>query len=459
MVQFWGGTSSSDATAPAGPLFGMNAIETQLTHKRCGHILTNTGVWSPDGQWLVYDTRSDPAGEKFDGRTIEMVNIHTGEVQELYRSRNGAHCGVASFHPLESKVIFILGPEHPTPDWSYCAWHRRGVILDTTRPGTVLNLDARDLMPPFTPGALRGGTHLHLWEPAGQWVSFTYEDHEMASLAHNTAAQQTHSRNIGVSVPDRPVGVPATHRRNHSAEYFTVLITRTSLAPVPGSDQILRASEEAWIGTNGYVLADGSRQARALAFQGQVLTSAGKKISEAFVVDLPAEVWIHGEGPLEGTAVHEPFPPKGTTQRRLTCTADRKYPGLQGPRHWLRSSPNGARIACLLKDDQGIVQLWTVSPAGGPLTQLTHNPWPIASAFTWSPDGHALAHIMDNSVCVTDAQTGATTRLTARTDDPMAPRPEACVFSPDARHIASVRPTRSGRKIFNQIWIVSFSGI
>jgi hypothetical protein len=51
-----------------------------------------------------------------------------------------------------------------------------------------------------------------------------------------------------------------------------------------------------------------------------------------------------------------PLSPKGCTQRRLTFTAQRKFPGIQGPRHWLRSSPDGSRIAFLMKDDAGVVQ-------------------------------------------------------------------------------------------------------
>src|SRR5204863_7294918 len=78
-------------------------IEKQLTHGPRGRILTNTGVWSPDGQWIVYDTRSEAPGESFNGSTIEMVNISTGEIRVVYRSQNGAHCGVVTFHPRENK--------------------------------------------------------------------------------------------------------------------------------------------------------------------------------------------------------------------------------------------------------------------------------------------------------------------------------------------------------------------
>ena len=72
------------------------ANEVQLTHKPCGHILTNVNAWSSDGKWIVYDTRSDPAGTLFDGRTIEVVNAETREVRTVFESGNGAYCGVGS---------------------------------------------------------------------------------------------------------------------------------------------------------------------------------------------------------------------------------------------------------------------------------------------------------------------------------------------------------------------------
>ena len=174
-----------------------------------------------------------------------------------------------------------------------------------------------------------------------------------------------------------------------------------------------------------------------------------------FVADLPDALTQSGDGPLAGTETRMPSPPRGATQRRLTFTAGRKYPGIQGPRHWLHSSPDGARIAFLMKDDKGVAQLWTVSPAGGPPAQLTRNPWPVASSFAWSPDGRRIAHVMDNSVCVTDTATGATTRLTPRCDDARAPRPEACVFSPDGMKIAFVRRVPSPEAPANQICTVT----
>jgi Tol biopolymer transport system component len=107
-----------------------------------------------------------------------------------------------------------------------------------------------------------------------------------------------------------------------------------------------------------------------------------------------------------------------------------------------------------MKDDQGVVQIWLISPNGGTPRQLTHNSWSIASTFTWSADGQYLAQIMDNSVFITDSSTGTGTRLTIRSADDDAPRPEACVFSPDGRRIAYVRRVPRGAGVYNQIFSV-----
>ena len=383
-----------------------------------------------------------------------MVNVRTGQVRQLYRATNGARCGAATFHPHEWNVVFMNGPEDPSLDWNYNFWHRRGVIVDATKPGVGRNLDAMDVSPPYTPGALRGGSHVHVWDAAGDWVSFTYEDHVLAQFMNASTTNDINQRNVGVSVPAHPVEVKKDHPRNHDGDFFSVLVTRTTAEPELGSNEIKRACEEGWVGTNGYIRADGSHQRHALAFQGSVVTAKGETISEVFIADLPDDLTQAGVGPLCGTETRAPYPPKGVIQRRLTFTPDRKFPGLQGPRHWLRCSPDGSHIAFLMKDDAGVVQLWTVSPNGGKPQQLTRNDYSIASTFTWSPDGRCIAYIMDNAVCVTDAASGLATRLTPRSNDSTAPRPEACVFSPDGQKIAYVRHIAAGDQAFNQIHVL-----
>jgi len=375
-------------------------------------------------------------------------------VRVLYRSCNGARCGVATFHPRENKVVFILGPEHPTPDWQYAPHHRQGVMVDVDRPGVARNLDARDIVPPFTRGALRGGSHVHVFSPDGSLASFTYEDHVLATLGNVPGDYDSNQRNIGVSFP-RPVHVPKSHPRNHDGEFFSVLVTRTAANPTPATNESSRAFEEAWVGTDGYIRPDGTRQRLAIAFQGHVVTATGETMAEVFLVDLPDDLTAPGEGPLEGTRTRAPFRPKGTTQRRLTHTEDRKFPGIQGPRHWLRSSPDGSRIAFLMRDGAGVVQLWTISPNGGDPVQLTRNRWDIASAFTWAPDGRLIAHVMDNSIFLTDVKTGRSNRITPRAADSDSPLPQACVVSPEGRSIAYVRRVRDGRATNNQVFVTS----
>jgi hypothetical protein len=404
-------------------------------------MLTNAGVWSPDARWLVYDTRSAPDGSVFDGTRIERVDLDTGRVETLYESRYTAHCGVVTASPVDDRVVFILGPEHPTHDWQYGAARRQGVLVRTGRPGIAEPLDARDLVPPFTPGALRGGSHVHQFSGDGRLVSFTYED---AVLEVAPAAAQPHHnlRGVGVAVCNRGVTVPHTHPRNHDGTAFSVLVTRLADEPPPGSDEIVKAFEESWVGTAGYVRGDGTRQRYALACQGQVRSPAGAVVSEVFLVDLPADavaLETAGDGPLPGTPLTRPVPPHGVVQRRLTRTTDRRHPGLQGPRHWLRSCPDGSEIACLMRDDNGIVQLFAVGTATAGLRQITRDAWDVASSFSWSPDGSRIAYVADGSVMTVDVDTGHSRRLTPRTVGGTAPRPEACVYSPDGRSIAYMR--------------------
>ncbi len=415
--------------------------ERPLTDGPGGRILTNTGVWSPCGDWIVFDARSDAAGERFDGTRIQAVNVRTKETRIVYESRNGAHCGVATWHPKEPKIIFIHGPENPTPEWTYGAPRRQGMIVDfekrTTEP-----FDGRDLVPPFTPGALRGGSHVHVFSPDGGKVSFTYEDQHLTKHEREADGREINLRNVGVGVPAGLVRVGRGHPRNADGTYFCVLVSTTTAHPKPGSDEISKAFEEGWIGN------------RSLAFQGHIVTAKGETISEVFVVDLPEDLRIAGEGPLQGTETRRPFPPHGTRQRRLTFTADRKHPGLQGPRHWLRCSPDGSRIAFLLKDDAGTPQLWTIAPAGGEPKPVTRTPAGVGSAFTWNADGSRIAFVTDGRIALADADTGAVRFLTERGVESEAPRPETCVFSPDGKHVAFVRRRMADGKESNQICAV-----
>lgn len=197
-------------------------MERQVTDAAYGHVLTNAQVWSGDGRWIVYDVRSDPAGEVFDGTRIERVNVDSGAIEVLYESR-GAQCGVASCSPVDERVAFILGPTAAAG--AYAAYNRRGVIVDAERPGVITNLDACDVTPPFTPGALRGGTHVHLFSGDGQRVSFTYEDQVLAERA-GAGDGDLNQRNVGVAVPGRAVTPTGESPRNHRGSFSPCSLRR-----------------------------------------------------------------------------------------------------------------------------------------------------------------------------------------------------------------------------------------
>ncbi len=422
----------------------------QLTFSPYNKILTNANVWTRDGRRIVYDVRSDRDGSVFDGDRIEAVDVETGEIEILYRTTRGACCGVATCSPVDDRIVFIHGPEHPTSDWTYGATRRRGVILHPD--GRTETLDGCQLGSPLVPGSLRGGSHVHVFSGDGAWISFTYQDEPLRRLDAdpNSPPHDPDQRNVGVSVPLRPEPIVSNDPRNHTGTHWTVLVTKTFAAPRPGSDEIEKAYEDAWIGTDGYEKPNGRRQKKAIAFLGDTVSSKGKKYTELFLVDLPedpAELRQEGDGPLAGTETQRPFPPQNIVQRRLTFTETRKSPGIQGSRHWVRSSPDGKWIAFLFKDDRGIVQIGAISPNGGEILPITDSPWSVESAFTWSPSGQEIAYIADRSVFTTSLG-GKPIRLTPSTES--SPLPLAVVFSPDGKQIAFQKSVDG----YNQIFIV-----
>ncbi|AHB68381.1 DUF3748 domain-containing protein [Cronobacter malonaticus] len=413
----------------------------QLTFAPRHHQLTNINVWTPDSQWLAFDVR--PSGASFTGKTIERVNVGTGKVDVIYRAPEGAHVGVVTVSPVAEQYVFIHGPENPDDTWRYDFHHRRGVVVEN---GVAENLDAMDITSPFTPGALRGGSHVHVFSPDGAWLSFTYNDHVL-----HERDPALDLRNVGVALPFGPVTPPCTHPREYAGSRWCALVSRTTPAPRPGSDEINRAYEEGWVGLNGYQKADGTRQRRALAFIGDTLTQAGVKAPELFIVDLPQDeaAWkTPGDAPLEGTPDAMPAPPAGVMQRRLTFTHDRRYPGLAStPRHWVRSNPQGTEIAFLMNDDNGVAQLWLIAPAGGEPRQVTRGAQGVASAFSWHPSGEALGFMQGNRIVLCDINTGEITPLTP--PQTAAISADAVVISPDGKRIAWMQETEG----FRQIWM------
>lgn len=418
--------------------------ERQITFDNRSHQLTNINVWTPDSQWLAYDVR--PYGASFTGLTIEKIHVHSGKTEIIYQAKEGAHVGVVTVSPTEPvRYAFIHGPEFPDEQWHYDFHHRRGVIVSEDLPGKAVTLDAMDVTAPYTPGALRGGSHVHVFSPDSSRLSFTYNDHVMHELD-----PALDLRNIAVAVPLKSVEPPKHHPREYDGSYFSVVVSRTTFQPEPGSDEINRAYEECWVGQAGYRKADGNWQRWALAFIGDTISATGEKVPEVYIVDLPeqdADYAVAGEKPLQGTETTLPAPPANIMQRRLTLTNHRRWPGIaNNPRHWLRASPDGERIGFLMKDDNGIVQLWTISPNGGEPRQITQSHYGIQSAFSWDRSGQYVAFICDNSVMLCDVNNGQMQRLTERTKK--APAADAVVISPDNHHVAFMREVDGYMQIF-----------
>jgi len=403
----------------------------QVTFAPRNHQLTNTRTWTADSQWLVFDVR--PSGASFTGETIERVNIESGDVEVIYRATNNAHVGVVTVHPSADQYVFIHGPENPDEYWHYDFHHRRGVV---TYRGETHNLDAMDITAPYTPGALRGGSHVHVFSPNGEFVSFTYNDHVL-----HERDPLLDLRNVGVAVPYGPVTPRGQHPREYGGSHWCVLVSRTTPTPTPGSDDINRAYEEGWVGSH------------ALAFIGDTQSMNGDKVPELFIVELPKteKGWkLPGDAPLAGTETTMPTPPAGVVQRRLTFTHERRYPGLANtPRHWVRTNPQATEIAFLMRDDTGVVQLWLISPQGGEPRQLTHNSADIQSAFNWHPSGKWLGFVLESRIALCDAQSGEITFLTAGHENP--PSADAIVFSPDGKQVAWMEEVDG----YRQLWITA----
>lgn len=289
-------------------------------------------------------------------------------------------------------------------------------------------MDARDISFPFTVGALRGGTHRHEFSGDGQWIGYTYNDAIMKKLEDSTGV--THNlRTIGVSKKHHQVIVPESKDgENFTGEWFSALVVRVVPDPSPGSDEISKAAGDSWVGHYGYLKSDGATQ-RARAFIGTTTNKKGEQIDEVYIVDIPEDITIPGDGPLEGTETTMPAPPMGTQQRRLTFTSNNKYPGCEGI---VRSSYGGSMLAYLAQDDQNVKQVFTISPWGGEPVQRTFHDSDVQGGVRWHPKGHSLVYIWQNSLVGLKMDTGKSIVLTK----PNQNSPKNPVWSHDGRKIA-----------------------
>lgn len=420
---------------------------TQITFGNYNHSLDNNDNFSPDGQWLVYDTRMENGGIRM-GRTIERVNINNHTIDTIYTAPNfsgyGPGIGAVSYHPFYDQVIFIHGLLNPTKIEPYTFTRRFGAIVNIGDPNNMSILDARDVTYPFTLGALRGGTHRHEFSGDGKWVGYTYNDALMANHY-----PEKNLRTIGVSHMGNPTYVNSFDRKHFMGISETVVAVKVTPYPVPGSDEISHAANDSWVGDSGYVDQNGKIQ-RARAFLGEVRSQSGQKVKELFIVNIPENINLdEAESTITGTLSELPVPPKSFNQRRLTWTAETQFPGCSGI---VRSSPDGSQMAYLSRGEKGIQQVFLMSPLGGKPKQLTSFDTSVQSGVRWNPDGTRVCFVWNNAIIIANVNDGSWKQLTRASKQGIS----ALVWSPDGSTIAlnkNVHDENTG-KLFAQIFIV-----
>lgn len=411
--------------------------EIQLTNDLTyHHDLDNNDNFSPDNQWLVYDTRTDEGGIAASAK-IEKVNVRTGEKKVVYEIKNnqifGPGVGAASYSPVANQIVFIHGLNNVTEQNPYQQWRRTGVMIDEARNDNPIYVDARDINSPFTKGALRGGTHRHEFSGDGNWIGFTYNDAIMKALEDSTG-QKHNLRTIGVSKKSKSIEVSDKKEgENISGEWFTALVVKVTPNPKIGSDEISHAAGDSWVGKNGYLKPDGTRQ-MARAFIGTVKAENGENVDEVFIVNIPENIEIDGEsGPLEGKETQLPQPPKGASQRRLTFTAKSSHAGCTGI---VRASFDGNLLAFLAKDEQNIKQIFTISPNGGKPKQITFHESDVEGSVRWHPSGKSIFYIWNGSVCEVEINDIDFDKRLKIISKPSEPSPTNLVVSHDGNTLA-----------------------
>ena len=433
-----------------------NFNEVQLTKGAYNHDLDNNDNFSPDGKWLVYDTRTAIGGIG-GSPTIERVQVETGKTEVLFAVKDnqlwGPGVGAVSYHPTENKVIFIHGLAFCSEKNPYQQWKRSGTIVEVNHPNVSISMDARDVTLPFTPGALRGGTHRHEWSKDGKWVGFTYNDAIMKDI-EDSIGEKVNLRTIGVSTRLHKVVVDHSGEGdNLSGEWYSSLVVRVVPNPAPGSDEISNAASDSWIGTGSYLNKNGKIQV-ARAFLGKVKNKNNQAVDELFVVDIPDSIDVAGEfGPLKGTPGTFPMPPKGTIQRRLTFTAETVHPGCGGV---VRSSCDGKWIAYQSADAKGVQQIFLISPDGGSPRQVTEHPAGVQSGVRWSPDNHSICYISENRVVICDISDQNFEKRFKRITTISKEELTNIVWSSDGKTLAFNRPVKdqASGNIFKQIFVV-----
>ncbi|PZX53071.1 WD40 repeat protein [Algoriphagus ratkowskyi] len=378
--------------------------EVQITTAAAGHFLNQRQAFSPDDKSLVFDNRNDDSKIGENG-SIQLVHIASKRVETVYEIPNqsvfGPGSGAVSFHPSKKEIVFINGLNSASESIPYGFTRRIAMKVDLEKDNQFERVEARDVLAPYTKGALRGGSHAYSYSADGQMLSFTYNDAVLAEESLSNPEVQD-LRTVGAFLLNEKVDISGeNNEENFDGSGFAVLLAEVHSAPKSGSDEISKAYEECWVGNAGYTKLDGTIQKRAMAFVGDVLSVSGEKVAEVFIADIPEDISNLMSSVNAGTKTALPSFPEGVIQRRLTYTTDNKNPGVQGPRQWMRSSPDGSSLYFYQKDDAGIIQIYSVSASGSEIKAVTSNDFSADTAFGLSADGKYLAYGAEEAIYVT----------------------------------------------------------
>lgn len=369
----------------------------QRTLDDCGHTLNHRQVFSPSGRHVYFDARNvDTEIMKTD--RIGRIDLETGQIDWVYQAPNagpfGPGVGAVACHPLRDRCVFIHGLRNCDAVKPYGATRRFGAMLDPdVSSGSIRSAEARCIRWNPPRGALRGGTHAHSWSADGRAISFTYND-AWIEERHHDGQGPPDLRTVGVMWTDRPVEVSEPDSENFSGNCYAMLVASVSHVAEPGTDAIEMAREECFLGVGS----------RAIAFLGRVRTVSGGTIDEVFVARWPESLsFASGSSPTDADGRLET--PEFVRVERVTRTEGRRYPGVSGPRSWLVSSPDGRRVVCPMKDDDGIVQVAAVDVDSGQIDVLTRLTASLESPLAIDRLGERISLMSEGRIGILDLAT------------------------------------------------------
>jgi hypothetical protein len=366
----------------------------QRTDGACGHTLNHRQVFSPSGDAACFDARNADTEIMVTNR-VGRIDLATGEIDWIYRvpaaGSFGPGVGAVACHPQRERWIFIHGLRNCDAVKPYGATRRFGALLDGRDPSRATRPAEARCMHPHPPrGALRGGTHAHSWSADGRAISFTYND-AWVEQRHHAGHGPPDLRTVGVMWTDRHVDVPDRDGENFPGACHAMLVASVSHRARPGTDEIESAREECFLGP----------RSRAIAFLGRVRTEQGGTIDEIFVARWP-EMPPLASGSSTVDADERLAPPDFVRVERVTRSENRTFPGVSGPRSWLVASPDGRRVYCPMRDDDGMAQVAAVDVASGGVEFLTRLATPLESPLALDRSGERISWMSAGRIAILD---------------------------------------------------------